>query len=81
MIDAYQAGRPGNGKPFPDRAKMQPTVPGTQHDVDAMGSRPAPNKVALVVSSVEEKAKRAGLLETLQTLVGLPGLEPGTRPL
>jgi hypothetical protein len=40
---------PGNGKPFPDGAKMakihwnpedtypgQPTVPGTQHDVDFM---------------------------------------------
>src|SRR6187401_1728435 len=48
MIDAYKAGIPGNGKPFPDGAKMakvhwnakkneafpgQPTVPGTQHDV------------------------------------------------
>jgi hypothetical protein len=30
---------------------------------DAIGSRPAPKKVALVVSLVEEKAKRAGLLE------------------
>jgi hypothetical protein len=50
MIDAYQAGFPGNGKPFPDRAKMAKihwnpkkmetfpaaTVPGTQHDVDFM---------------------------------------------
>jgi hypothetical protein len=51
MIDAYQAGIPGNGKPFPDGAKMakihwvpttmddapgQPTVPGTLHDVDFM---------------------------------------------
>jgi hypothetical protein len=51
MIDAYLAGVPGNGKPFPDGAKMakihwipkkqgtypgQPTVPGTQHDVDFM---------------------------------------------
>ena len=51
MIAAYQAGVPGNGKPFPDGAKMakihwnpkkqqtypgQPTVPGTQHDVDLM---------------------------------------------
>src|SRR5271170_3752434 len=51
MIDAYKAGVPGNGKPFPDGAKMakvhwipkkqdaypgQPTVPGTQHDVDFM---------------------------------------------
>jgi len=51
MIDAYKAGIPGNGKPFPDGAKMakvhwnakkneafpgQPTVPGTQHDVDFM---------------------------------------------
>lgn len=50
-IDAYKAGIPGNGKPFPDGAKMakihwnaktsevdpgQPTVPGTQHDVDFM---------------------------------------------
>jgi hypothetical protein len=48
VIDAYSAGVPGNGKPFPDGAKMakihwnpkkqetypgQPTVPGTQHDV------------------------------------------------
>ncbi len=51
MIDAYKKGVPGNGKPFPDGAKMakihwtpkkqetypgQPTVPGTQHDVDFM---------------------------------------------
>src|SRR6202790_232973 len=51
MIDAYKEGVPGNGKPFPDGAKMakihwnpkkqetypgQPMVPGTQHDVDFM---------------------------------------------
>jgi hypothetical protein len=50
MIDAYQAGIPGNGKPFPDGAKMakihwtpkmnqyfpDATVPGTLHDVDFM---------------------------------------------
>jgi hypothetical protein len=50
MIDAYLAGVPGNGKPFPDGAKMakvhwnpkkletfpSATVPGTQHDVDFM---------------------------------------------
>jgi hypothetical protein len=51
MIDAYRAGVPGDGKPFPDGAKMakihwnpkknetapgSPTVPGTQHDVDFM---------------------------------------------
>jgi mono/diheme cytochrome c family protein len=51
MIAAYKAGFPGNGKPFPDGAKMAkvhwnakvneaepgaPTVPGTQHDVDLM---------------------------------------------
>jgi mono/diheme cytochrome c family protein len=51
MIDAYKAGFPGNGKPFPDGAKMAkvhwnakvdvgepgaPTVPGPQHDVDFM---------------------------------------------
>lgn len=50
MIKAYQAGIPGNGKPFPDGAKMakihwnptkmdvfpRATVPGTQHDVDFM---------------------------------------------
>jgi len=51
MIDAYKAGVPGNGQPFPDGAKMakihwnpttnetapgQPTVPGTLHDVDFM---------------------------------------------
>ena len=50
MIDAYRAGIPGNGKPFPDGAKMakihwnpakqeffpETTVPGTQHDVDFM---------------------------------------------
>jgi len=51
MIDAYAAGIPGNGKPFPDGAKMakvhwtpkkneaipgQPTVPGALHDVDFM---------------------------------------------
>jgi hypothetical protein len=49
MIDAYKEGVPGNGRPFPDGAKMakihwipkkqetypgQPTVPGTQHDYD-----------------------------------------------
>ena len=51
MIDAYKAGVPANGKLFPDGARMakihwnpkrqeaypgQPTVPGTQHDVDFM---------------------------------------------
>ena len=50
MIKAYRAGIPGNGKPFPDGAKMAKihwnpkkmdtfpaaTVPGTQHDVDFM---------------------------------------------
>ena len=51
MIDAFKGGVPDNGKPFPDDAKMakihwnpkkqeaypgQPTVPGTQHDVDFM---------------------------------------------
>jgi mono/diheme cytochrome c family protein len=51
MIDAYKAGIPGNGKPFPDGARMAkvhwiakvnvgepgaPTVPGAQHDVDFM---------------------------------------------
>ena len=50
MIDAYRAGVPTNGKPFPDGAKMakihwnpakqqqfpDTTVPGAQHDVDFM---------------------------------------------
>ena len=50
MIDAYRAGIPSNGKPFPDGAKMakihwnpkknqyfpNTTVPGTLHDVDLM---------------------------------------------
>jgi hypothetical protein len=50
MITAYRDGVPGNGKPFPDGAKMakvhwnpqkhqyfpDTTVPGTQHDVDFM---------------------------------------------
>jgi Cytochrome P460 len=51
MIDAFKRGVPGNGAAFPDGAKMakihwnpkkqetypgQPTVPGTQHDVDFM---------------------------------------------
>jgi len=51
MIDARKAGVPGNGKPFPDGAKMakihwnakkneatpgQPLVAGTLHDVDFM---------------------------------------------
>ncbi len=50
MINAYQAGVPGNGKPFPDGSKLAKihwnpkkmeafpaaTVPGTQHDVDFM---------------------------------------------
>ena len=50
MIDAYRAGVPGNGKPFPDGAKMAKihytpkkletfpaaTVPGPLHDVDFM---------------------------------------------
>jgi len=50
MIDAYRAGIPGNGKPFPDGSKMAKihwspkkmetfpaaTVPGALHDVDFM---------------------------------------------
>jgi hypothetical protein len=51
MINAYKAGVPGNGKPFPDGSKMakihwnpkksdtepgQPLVPNTLHDVDFM---------------------------------------------
>jgi hypothetical protein len=51
MIDAYKSGAPGNGKPFPDGAKMakihwtaktnetapgQPLVAGPLHDVDFM---------------------------------------------
>ena len=49
MIDAYRAGAPGNGKPFPDGAKLakihwnqkqmegfRVTVPVTQHDMDFM---------------------------------------------
>jgi hypothetical protein len=50
MINAYAAGIPGNGRPFPDGAKMAKvhwnpkkmetfpaaTVPGTLHDVDFM---------------------------------------------
>jgi Cytochrome P460 len=50
MIKAYEEGIPGNGKPFPDGAKMAKihwtpkkmetfpaaTVPGAQHDVDFM---------------------------------------------
>ena len=50
MIDAYKAGIPGNGKPFPNGAKMakvhwlakkaafpsEPLVASTQHDVDFM---------------------------------------------
>jgi mono/diheme cytochrome c family protein len=51
MISAYKAGIPGNGKPFPDGAKMAkvhwnlkvnvgepggPTVPDTLHDIDFM---------------------------------------------
>jgi hypothetical protein len=51
IIDAYRAGVPGNGKPFPDGSKMAKihwtpkqsetapgptTVPGPQHDVDFM---------------------------------------------
>ena len=51
MIAAFRDGVPGNGKPFPDGAKMakihwipkkqeaypgQPIVPGTQHDIDFM---------------------------------------------
>jgi hypothetical protein len=50
MIEAYKAGVPGNGKPFPDGAKMAKihwipkkmetfpaaTVPGIQHDVGFM---------------------------------------------
>jgi hypothetical protein len=51
MIKAYKQGVPGNGKPFPDGARMakvhwnpkiqesypgQPKVPGAQHDVDFM---------------------------------------------
>jgi hypothetical protein len=51
MIDAFKKGVPGDGRPFPDGAKMakihwtpkkqesypgQPIVPGPQHDVDFM---------------------------------------------
>jgi Cytochrome P460 len=50
MIDAYRAGIPGNGRPFPDGAKMakihwklakqehfpDTTIPGAQQDVDFM---------------------------------------------
>jgi hypothetical protein len=51
MIEAFRAGIPGNGKPFPDGARMAkihwtartaedqpggPTVPGALHDVDFM---------------------------------------------
>jgi hypothetical protein len=50
MIEAYRAGIPGNGKPFPDGSKMAKihwtpkqletfpaaTVPGTLHDIDFM---------------------------------------------
>jgi hypothetical protein len=51
MIDAYKAGSPGNGKPFPDGARMakthwmakkledqpgEPIAPGALHDVDFM---------------------------------------------
>jgi hypothetical protein len=51
MVDAYKAGVPGNGKPFPDGARMakvhwnpkknatspgQPLVPDTLHDIDFM---------------------------------------------
>src|SRR5213078_1878164 len=50
MMDAYRAGVPGNGKPFPDGSKMAKihwnpkkmetfpaaTVPGALHDVDFM---------------------------------------------
>ncbi len=50
MIEAYKAGIPGNGKPFPDGAKLAKIhwnpkqmeafpaalVPGTQHDMDFM---------------------------------------------
>ena len=51
MIEAYKAGVPGNGKPFPDGAMMakthwlakkaedqpnEPVVPGALHDVDFM---------------------------------------------
>jgi len=51
MIEAFKGGVPDNSKPFPDGARMakihwnpkkqeaypgQPTVPGTQHDVDFM---------------------------------------------
>jgi len=51
MVDAYKSGIPGNGKPFPNGAKMakihwapknnqaapgQPLVPDTLHDVDFM---------------------------------------------
>ena len=51
MINAYKAGIPGNGKPFPDGARMakihwnpkknetapgQPTVAGPLHDIDFM---------------------------------------------
>jgi hypothetical protein len=37
---------------------------------DAMGSRPAPKKVALVVSLVEEKARRGRVQETPENIGG-----------
>ena len=64
MIDAYKAGIPGNGKPFPDGAKMakihwnpkkyetapgQPLVPNTLHDIDFIRSRSTAHKVQVEV--------------------------------
>ena len=76
MIDAYRAGVPGNGKPFPDGSRMAKihwnpkkletfpaaTVPGTLHDVDFYGEG--------------QQARRLGSVQTRRATWSLPYFLP-----
>jgi hypothetical protein len=48
MIDAYRAGVPGNGKPFPDGSRMMKVIWNSKQSTDA----PAPTKVPDTLSGV-----------------------------
>jgi hypothetical protein len=48
---------------------------------DAIASRPAPKKVALVFRWLGKEPKGKGPRKPLKLLVGPAGLEPATRPL
>jgi hypothetical protein len=53
MIDAYQAGVPGNGKPFPDGAKMAKIHWKAKTSEEA----PAPTKVASALNDIDFMVK------------------------